>query len=176
MPSRELGRRVLRWVQYLLGVLMILGFLGGWVLVIGIAFDLRDLYAARERPAKQAVLTHSYAREARGYQNRTYWRTEIAGRYADGSGTFGVTRHAYGIQNSVNTRARAEALAKRYPVGTTLDVYPEPGRPRDAILEPGTSATPSWIAFGLGTGLILLPFALYLRGRLRGRRPDRDGG
>ena len=84
------------------------------------------------------------------------------------AGLSGVSRHAYGIQNAVNTRAQAEAVTKRYPKGAMLDVYPKPDQPRTAILHPNASPTPSWIALAASVGFILLPFALYLLRRMRG--------
>jgi hypothetical protein len=170
MVTRVLIGKLLRGAQYLLGVLIILGFLGGWVIAIGTAYDLTQLYSARSWPAREAVITHSYVRHVRGMQRRFYWHAEIAGTYTDGSGKFYVPRHAYGIQNSVNTESQAEAVVKRYPKGATINVYSEPGRPRSAILDPGTSATPNWIALCTGVGLILLPVGLYAWGRLRNKR------
>lgn len=162
-------KRLLRGAQLLLGLAIFVGFFAGWILAVGSALELRDLHAARAWPAKEGVITHSYARRIRGHMNRPSWHAEIAGRYADGSGTFSVSRHGFGIQNAVNTRSQAEAVTKRYPKGMTLPVYPEPRRPRSAILDRDASPAPSWIALGASIGLILLPFVLYLFGRWRRR-------
>ena len=169
MIALDLVRKLIRWAQYLLGVLILLGFLAGWLLVLGSAHDLTLLYAARSWPAKEAVITHSYARQVRGMQNRRYWHAEIAGKYVDGSGKFNVSRHAYGFHQWTRTQEKAEAVARKYPVGTRLNVFPEPEKPGNVILEPGISAAPSWIALWVGVGLILLPCGLYVWGRLRSR-------
>jgi hypothetical protein len=159
--------RLRGWALYCLGVLILLGFLAGWLFAIAGAVEVSQIEAARSWPARKAVITHSYARQVRGFQSQLYWHAEITGEYIDDGRTFGVRRHAYGIENSVNTRGAAEALVRKYPVGTRLDVYPEPGNPRNAILEPQASAVLTWATLWSGVALILLPFALYARGRLR---------
>jgi hypothetical protein len=166
----EITNRLGRWAQYVAGILILLGFFAGWVLAIGGAHDLTQLHAARSWPARPAIITHSYVRLVRGSWNRRHWHAEIAGKYLDDGSAFNVSRHAYGIQNGAITRAQTETVSRKYPVGTRLDAYPEPGNPRNAILDPRSSATPDWVAVASGIGLILLPAALYAWGRIRGKR------
>lgn len=161
-----------RWIQYGFGVLILLGMLCGIVLASGSAVELRQLHAARSWQGRPAVITHAYVRHKRAFRGR-YWDAEIAGRYVDDGVTFGVSRRAYGIQNGLNTRAKAVALTEQFPVGATIEAFHEPGRPHRAILDNAPDATPSWITLGVGIGLFGLPFALsWLGRRRRGNRMD----
>ena len=170
MKPLHLTAKLGQWTRYLLGMLILLGFLAGWLLAISAAIELNKINSARGWPTRQAEITHSYARQLRSFQSRAYWHAEIAGKYVDDGRTFGVSRHAYGIENSINTRGAAEIVVKKYPVGMRLAVYPEPGNPRRAILDPRAPTTLTWVTLLGGIGLIVLPFALHIYGRLRARK------
>lgn len=150
-----------------LAVLILFGFFAGWLLVVGSVIELRGQRAVREWSASRGVITQSYARNARTFQNRKSWQVEIAGNYLDSGGRFGVGRVGYGVQYSVLTRGRAERMASAYPVGTELVVYHHPDRPGSAVLVRETSAAPTWRTLWVGLTLGLLPAGLYVAGRLR---------
>lgn len=156
---------------WLLGVLTLLGFFGGWITFFGALNELHGLAEAQHWPTQRGVITHSYARRVRGAQNRLYWDVEIAGYYLGTKQKFGVQRIGYGFEFSVNSQKRAERFAARFPVGTELDVYHPPERPGFALLVRNNSPRPTWIALGIGLFFGLLPVLLYVYGRLTGYQP-----
>ncbi len=83
-------------------------------------------------------------------------------------------RIGYGFEFSVNSQKRAERFAARFPVGTELNVYYQPDQPSYAILVRDNSPQPTWIAFGIGLFLGLLPLLLYIYGRLTGYKPPEN--
>ena len=172
MSVVERTRKAALWV---LGVLIILGFFGGWITVAGSINELHGLAEVQQWPVRRGVITHSYARQVRGFQNRRYWDVEIDGTYLGASpGSkpgFSVDRIGYGFEFSVNSEARARRFAARFPVGTELDVYYRPDLPSYAILVRDNSPRTTWIAFGVGLFLGLLPLLLYIYGRLTGYKP-----
>jgi hypothetical protein len=151
--------RAKSWGGALLGIAMLLGFFAGWILAAGAAYELYMIDEAKSWPAKRAVVTASYANRPRGFGLRRFNNVEIAGSYTATNERFGLRRVGYGIEHAVVTRSRAEAFAKRYPVGTELDVFHEPESPREVILVRGNSPTPTWIALAAGLLLGVLPLA-----------------
>jgi hypothetical protein len=113
-----------------------------------------------------------------GFQNRKFWDVEIAGVYLEtrqgSKQKFSVSRIGYGFEFSVNSQKRAERFAARFPVGTELDVYYRPDLPSYAILVRDNSSRATWIAFGVGLFLGLLPILLYIYGRLTGYQPSEN--
>lgn len=149
---------------------ILLGFFAGWMMFFGMMYELRQMEKVKSWPPRRATITHSYVKSVRGLPNRLSTQFEIAGKYADTGEKFGA-RVGYGIENSPWTRIRAEKIVARYPVGTEMDVYPQPGKPTSAVLVNQNSTRLTWIALWIALGFGLLPFLLYFYGRLTGYKP-----
>jgi hypothetical protein len=173
---KQIFVRLKRCAQIALGVMILFSFFAGWVTVIGASCELYAHQRAQSWPVKRGMITHSYVRQGRGFQNRRYWRSEIAGVYQDGGGVFGANRYGYGVEFSVFTKEQAERKVARFPVGTELNVYHDPNKPGYAILVRDNSTYPTWLA--LITGLIFgfLPLGLYIAGRVLGWKAREDQG
>jgi len=152
----------------ILGVAILFCFFGGWITFFGALNELHGIKVAQKWETRRGVITHSYTRRIRGARNGLYWDAEIAGKYPDGQ-KFGVNRIGYGIEHSICTRRQAEAVVARYPVGTELDVFVDPKRPTHGILVRDNSPRSTQAALGIGLFFGLLPFFLYLYGRIRSR-------
>ncbi len=151
----------------ILAVAILFGFFAGWITVFGCLAELHGLNAAQSWEKRRGVITHSYARHVRGAGRGRYWDVQIAGTYVGTDQTFQAARTGYGFEMSVNTRAHADRLTARYPVGLELDVFQDPDHPRNAILVRDNSRAPTYYALGVGLFFGVLPFLLYVFGRLR---------
>lgn len=81
--------------------------------------------------------------------------------------TYSVDGKAYrGDRVSVASNGDADAGARQYPEGKSVNVFYNPKRPGDAVLERGASG--AWI-WGFG-GIALMAFAFYLLADLRKQR------
>lgn len=163
--------RARHWAGAALGIAILLGFLAGWIVVAGAAHELYMIEQVKSWPATRGVITASYASRPRGFGLRRINSVEIAGTYAGTRERFALRRVGYGVEHAIVIHSRAEALAKRYPPGTELEVFHEPGNPRAVILVRGNSAMPTWIALAVGLMLGLLPLALWVMGRAGRRTP-----
>jgi hypothetical protein len=156
-----------------LGALILLAFLAGWLTAAVAVYELYQLQAAKTWPSRKGVLTHSYVRHVRT-PPKPYWKAEIAGTYLDDGTRFGISRVRFGIWNTGLGQRGVEATVAKYPVNTVVDVYYSPSDPRRRTLEPFVSATSTWVALWVGLGFGLLPFALYVYGRITGYQPPDD--
>lgn len=160
--------RLKRGAEIALGILILFGFFAGWLTVIGACYELYAHEWTQSWPVKRGIITHSYAHQSRGFQNRKYWAAEMAGIYKDTGDVFGANRYGYGVEFSVFTKEQAERKAARFPVGTELDVYHDPDKPGYAILIRDNSTRPTWLVLIVGLIFGFLPLGLYIGGRVVG--------
>lgn len=154
----------------IVGAAILFAFLAGWLTAAAATYELVQVQAAKTWPSRKGVLTHSYVRYIRT-PPRPYWKAEIAGTYLDDGTRFGVSRVRFGIGNTGLGRRGVEAIVAKYPVNTVVDVYYSPTDPKRRTLEPLVSATSTWVALWVGLGFGLLPFVLYVYGRITGYHP-----
>lgn len=163
------ARRLRRLAGQALAVLILFGFFSGLIVTFGCLVELPTLYEARTWPSREGVLTHSYVRKILGFRSAS-WRAEIAGVYPDTGKRFGVQRVRYGFV--WNSKRKTEAVVAEYPKNSRVTVYYSPTKPRTVILEPRVSPTGTWVALGIGLGLVFLPPALYVYERVTGWTPS----
>lgn len=153
-----------------LGVFILFGFFAGWVTFFGALNELHRMESAKSWETRRGTITHSYTRHSRRATRKgLYWDAEIAGKYLGTGQKFSVDRVGYGFEHSIFTRRQADAVVARYPVGAEVDVYVDEKRPSHGILVRDNSPRPTQLALVIGLAFGLLPFILYLYGRLRPR-------
>jgi uncharacterized protein DUF3592 len=69
--------------------------------------------------------------------NRRYYRPEITFRYRVGGTDYQSSRISFGFDRSLPYQREAQNILDRYPMGSAVKVYYEPGNPSLGILEPG---------------------------------------
>lgn len=153
-----------------LGVSILFGFFAGWIIFFGALNELHKMESAKHWDTRRGTITHSYPRHVRRvFRKGLNWEAEIAGKYLGTGQKFSVDRVGYGVEHSTFTRRQAEAVIARYPVGTEVDVYVDKQRPSRGILVRNNSSKPTQIALVIGLAFGLLPFILYLLGKLRSK-------
>lgn len=162
---------------FLLGVLILFWFFAGIITAIGALVELHSIKSTKTWQPRRGLITVAYVSSYRAMRGRpSGWQIQMAGRYLDGEGTFGVARIAYGFGNEGWGRRGKEAVVNRYPKGTELTVYVDPDRPNWVVLDPNPSPRQTYIGLKIALAGILLPFLLYLWGRLRGGSSGVLGG
>jgi len=107
--------------------------------------------AAIDFPVTTGVITHSdievdERRDREDGRNRTrrYYRPRISFEYSVDGTSYEASGHRFGV-SSTTRRGHAAAVTQRYRVGDDVTVYYNPARPRDAVLEVGTSTADAWL-------------------------------
>lgn len=167
-------RKIKRYLEVGLAIFILLAFFVGCITVLACSLELYAHQQAQTWPTKRGIITHSAAYQSTGSQNRKYWRVEITGIYKESREKFNAQRYGYGIEFSVFNQSQAERKAARFPVGAEVDVYHAPNKAHHAILIRDNPSRPTWIAFSLGLFFALLPFLLYIGGRLFGWRAPKE--
>jgi hypothetical protein len=139
-PNRS--TRVFLWLFVLIG----LGAIGAG------AWNLFQSLRCTRWPVTEGVITNAkMTRSSSGKGGDTYGAS-IAYDYKV-AGTFHTsTRLAFGAMSS--SRARAQAILDRYPVGKQVAVHYAPTYPEEAVLETGVHGG-TWICFAVGTVFVL---------------------
>lgn len=151
-----------------LAVGIVFGFFAGIVLLLATTAELAAMNDAVSWPSREAVVEIS--RPARIYTRGRghHWRAEIKCRPADGGESFWLTRVRRGDWCLGDCESKARDDAARYPVGRRVQVYFDPERKHDTLLE---AAAPRqkmhWLRL-LAVLLVIFPFVLWL---LRKRGP-----
>ena len=140
--ASDRSTRIFLWLFVLIG----LGAMGAG------AWNLFQSFRCTRWPVTEGVITTAkVTRSSSGKGGDTYGAS-IAYDYKV-AGTFHTsTRLAFGAVNS--SRARAQAVLDRYPVGKKVRVHYAPGDPEEAVLETGVHGG-TWICFGVGTVFVL---------------------
>jgi len=137
---RETGKAIL--VIVIVSGLMF--FLGGFALFIGVR-EIVGARSSRNWPSVDGTVIRSKVRvsesrgtDSSGKSTTTYdYEADIGYRYAVGDGAaLQGDRLSFG---GLTNRAIAERTVKKYPVGATVKVYYDPGKPEQSVLEPGYS-------------------------------------
>ncbi|MFP2926968.1 DUF3592 domain-containing protein [Pyxidicoccus sp. 3LG] len=149
-----------------------LAFLLVWSLIVLLAdgfilYGIMQGLRATTWPEAMGTITHSSVSTSRGSKSTTYklavrYSYSVDGRLHEGD------RHRFSGWSSSSSGA-AEALVRRYPVGSSVTVFHAPDA-TDSVLERGITGGDLFLL------LFLLPFNLVMVGlsldALRGRRPE----
>ncbi len=87
-------------------------------------------------------------------------------RYAVAGQEFEASRLRFGPTPRANGREEIEALARRFPAGSAVQVAYDPGAPQQAVLQPGAlqevEGRRGMGFYLVGLGLVLLPLLQWL--------------
>jgi hypothetical protein len=150
-----------------LAYIVLAGFLFGILVVLTVPFELNRMVSAESWPARQGLVTLSYASRKSTTGRPAYWRPEVCGTYEDDGQRFCISRVSFGTFRLGDGEAEARAVSARYPVGSHTRVYYSPENPKDTILDPHPSWKPMLTLLAVGTTGFAMPFALWLLGRYR---------
>jgi hypothetical protein len=109
---------------------------------------LTDARASESWPTTEGQVISSEVDHSSDAEGGDSYQPQISYRYEVDDQTYEADRIRFG-QNSYSSSRQAEAEANRYPVGRQVEVFYEPGRPENAVLEPGASMG-SYLGLGLG--------------------------
>jgi Protein of unknown function (DUF3592) len=82
------------------------------------------------------------------------YSARVAYTYQVGGQAYSGQNNAFGFNPSYSSESKAQAEAARYPVGSQVPVYYDPGKPSDAVLE--RQASGSKVAMILGIIFIVI--------------------
>ncbi len=156
---------ILTLLQKALGILILFGFLLGALLVLVAPYELYRLQRARDWPSREGLIEQASVHQTSG--RRPTWQPLLRGQFTDNGEKFVITRVRYGDFRWGEQHSRR--LIADYPPGSRVQIYFDPERPQERILQSQATSTPAWTALALGVALLALPFALYGWGRLRER-------
>jgi hypothetical protein len=159
--------RYKNWALKIIGVGILFGFFAGWLTVFAALNEARCHRAAQSWESRRGVITQSYVAHRRRGQRREYWRPEIAGTFVGSEDRFSANKVGYGMEFTSNSEAQAARLIAPFPVGRELDVFLDPARPNHVILVRDNSLRTTWNILFIGLFFGLLPFLLYLWGKIR---------
>lgn len=151
----------------IVGVFLLLGIAVGLVAVVAVPIEMSKLAAARHWPSRKGVITTSYVRpvlgRVGGMATPTTWRPEICGSYLDNDADrFCIARVRYGEIRWGSGKGRSEAVVAQYPAGLEIDVFYDPGNPKESVLDPHAPWTEMTVLLGIGVTGLLLPVCLWL--------------
>lgn len=139
----------------------------GFVALGGIAV-FKDGLSLRWPTVRGTVIASSVAESAatgaRGAPRRGY-RPSVRYSYEVNGGRYESAQMARYFARTYGSAAAAQEVVDRYPVGSSVTVYHEPGNPTEAALQPGFSGKPM-IYFGVAALLLLVAVATLLAPRM----------
>jgi hypothetical protein len=146
---------------YLLGIVILLGFFFGLLVVVFMPLELSRMHRAQSWPSREAVVVKAVA-SPQGSTRRTFWKPAIRVRYRDTGEELWLTRVRYGEFRWRGARAAAEADVARYRPGTVVRVYHSPTDPKETLLEPFAPWTAMLVTSAIGAAGLLVPVVLFL--------------
>ena len=164
--------KIIDGLKYMLALAILVTFMLGLFIVITVPFELAKMADARTWPSREGTVTHSLASRTGSIRRSDYWEPLIRGTYDDTGEAFWISKVQYGEFRLGNGQSRSVEQVAKYPVGSKVQVYYPPSHPRDTILEPFASWDHLLVMGGIGVGFALLPFALYIYGRLTSYQPE----
>ena len=154
----------MHWIAILIPTLIVAASLGifAWAWTA-----YRDGRRSLEWPAVSGRVTSSSVTletteaDADSRLESTYYPS-VSYEYRVGGQSFNGTR--IGIGGAVGTarKADAEAVAKRYAVGSKVDVYYDPANPEYAVLVRGANIIMVWVIAGCGAIALIFGMALAI--------------
>lgn len=151
---------------HLAGGLFVLGF--GFAGVV-MARDLLRTWESRSWPKAAGVVTHSEVRTESGSRGKSGYRGHVSYTYTVAERRYTGSRISF-ADTSTSDSIPAQNCVRRYPRGTTVDVYHSPDDPELAVLEPGELSVFMFLFPALGFVVCVVGPALALRDWLKKRR------
>jgi hypothetical protein len=146
---------------HLFGIVILLGFLFGLLVLAFMPFELYRMHQARSWPSRDAVVVKAVA-SPQGSTRRTFWKPAIRVRYRDTGEEIWLARVRFGEFRWRGARAGAEADVATYRPGTAVRVYHSPADPKETLLEPFAPWTTMLAMSALGAAGLLVPVVLFL--------------
>lgn len=146
----------------IIGILILLGFFVGLMAIVFVPVEMNKMAEAQTWPYRPGVITHSSASEVFSNRRGNYWSYVIRGTFSDTGEPFVITKVRYGEFWLGKGKSQCQEVVARYPRGSMVQVYYSPTHPNAMILEPFASWNGMYHVLGVGLGLVLLPFVLYL--------------
>ena len=164
-----MAMRILILLQKLVGMLVLLGFLLGVLLLLFAPYELYRAQQARDWPYREGIISQSTIHQTSG--RRRTWQPLLRGQFVDNGESFVITRIRYG--DFLFGESHSRRLIQPYPIGSHVKVYYDPEQPNERILDSQAPYTPGLLALSIGAGLVAMPFVLYGWGRWRSKRQQR---
>lgn len=154
--------RLKKTLGQVIGILILLGFFVGLIALVFVPVEMSKMAEAQTWPSRPGIVTHSSASEVFSKRRGSYWSYVIRGTFPDTGKPFVITRVRYGEFWLGKGKSRCREVVARYPHGSIIQVFYSPAHPNTMILEPFASWNEMYLVLGVGLGLVLLPFVLYL--------------
>jgi hypothetical protein len=123
---------------------MIFSGIGALLVIVGIiVFVIQQRSAAKQKasltwPTCDGQVTRANIESGRDNEGRWTYSAHIAYAYAVNGQNHNANRVAWGGRASSGNVREAEAMIARYPVGSAVKVYYNPGKPGEAVLDPAS--------------------------------------
>jgi len=145
-----------------LGISILLGFFVGLIAIVFVPVEMSKMSEAQTWPSRTGIITHSSASEVFSKRRGNHWAYVIRGTFSDTGEVFVITKVRYGDFYLGKGKSRSLDVVARYPRGSVVQIFYSPSHPDRMILEPFATWNEMFIVLGIGIGLVLLPFMLYL--------------
>lgn len=124
-----------RWVLPKKFVLVLFAAL----VVIAMAALPQYLRAKRSErwPTASGAISANWLKVLIGRNGRRFYHPEITFRYRVGGADYQSSRISFAFDRNQRDQREAQNILDRYPMGSVVKVYYEPGNPSFGILEPG---------------------------------------
>lgn len=154
--------KVRKILGQILGISILLGFFVGLIAVVFAPIEMSKMAEAQTWPSRPGIITHASSSEVFSSRRGNHWSYVIRGTFSDTGEPFVITKVRYGGFYLGKGKSQSMEIVARYPHGKVVQVFYSPTYPNRMILEPFASWNEIYLVFGVGIGLVLLPFALYL--------------
>ena len=127
-------------IGMLCGGFFFLLFLGlGIFLIYRTQQSKKKAAASQNWPSTTGQITDSHVSRSQSTDSDgetiASYSARVAYTYQVGGQTYSGENIAFGFNPSYNNQPKAQAAAARYPMGSQVSVYYDPGNPSDAVLE-----------------------------------------
>ncbi len=143
------------WLYAFLSIFLLVGF----GLMIWGAQILKNASASSDWSATQGEIISAFVRESQDEDGVTY-HADVNYSYAVDDRRYQADTVNFGQYGS-SSKARAEEIISRYPVGERVNVYYDPETPETAVLEPGVTWS-SYLVLGMGFLFALIPSIILI--------------
>lgn len=165
--SSDCRSRVKAWLSLVGGLALLISLFFGAFLLIVLPIEMWQKRQAESWPARDAVVTTSYARKLHSSRSGTRWAPEICVTYRDDQTTSCIRRVRYGGVRFGKAKRETEEAVARYPIGRRVAVHHRPGDSKDTVLEARSSWLEMRIAMAVGLAMVGLPLLGILIARRR---------
>lgn len=157
--------------EMIINMVLFVAFMAGgsWALSLGFK-DSSTAIASSQWPTVQGTVTDSQLtsyQETSGDSSTTRYQAHVTYHYTINEHPMIGSRVGFDDLNTTG-QSEVEAIVARYPAGSAVTVYYDPGRPQMAVLENGLTAG-ALLPIGVGASLLVAGLVTLWQGIVRPR-------